>query len=106
MRFRLEHPSEPHVKAVYGLDVHIGWWIEVRARGRPLESRDALATTAGENTVNDILDTLVSRGFLDADDLHQAMVELPHHDAAHIDDPAVKRAATVITNLRTAASEG
>ena len=106
MRFTLDHPSTPHVRAAYGWDHALGFWIEVRRRGRLLEAHDALREAGGVTSVRDILDALVAHGFVTEDAVAEAMTWLPHRDAAEIQDPDVRRAAEVIERLRGAASEG
>lgn len=108
MRFTISHPSEPRTRALYGHDhTDLGFWCEVRHRGRLLGAYDGLRVPGGQTSIQGVLDLLVEHGVLGPDDIYQAMAELPHRTAADIPDQDVRRAATVIENLRSAAaSEG
>ncbi len=105
MRFRLAHPSEPRTWAWYGHDrTGLGFWAEVRRGGRLVDAYDGLRS--GQTTIQGVLSRLTEHGFIDEDDIHEAMRQLAIMDAADIEDPNVRRAATVIEQLRQAAAEG
>ena len=107
MRFRLEHPSELRTWALYGFDHSgLGFWCEVRRRGHLLASYDGLSAPGGMTSIQGVLDLLVNHGLVTESDVAAALLELPHRDAADIQDPDLRRAAEVIERLREAASEG
>ncbi len=105
MRFTITHPTDTTLRAVYGWDHALGFWIDVRRRGRLQEARDALREAGGVTSVGDILATLVAHSFLDEDNVHEAMSMLAHVDATDIEDPDERRAAEVIERLRRAGAE-
>ena len=105
MRFTLDHPTDKTTRAVLGLDrTALGYFVEVRQAGRLVCIYDGLRS--GETTIDGVLARLVTHGLTTEDDVHQAMLELPHRDAHDITDTKVRRAATVIERLRAAATEG
>ena len=107
MRFRLDHPTSPRTWALYGFDpTGLGFWAEVRRRGYIVSAYDGLHVLGGRTTISGVLALLVGHGFLEGDDLHEAMQLLPHVDAADIEGLDVRRAAEVIERLRGAASGG
>lgn len=106
VRFTLQHPTDPSIRATYGWDYALGFWVEVRRRGRLLEARDALREAGGVTSVNTVIETMISHGFVTEEDIDQAMTWLPHGCPASIEDPAVRRAAEVVSNLRQNAAEG
>ena len=107
MRFRLDHPTSPRTRALYGHDpTGLGFWAEVRRRGSLVAAYDGLHVLGERTTISGVLVLLVGHGFLEDDDLHEAMQLLPHMEAKDIEALDVRRAAEVIERLRAAASEG
>ena len=105
MRFTIQHPSTPHVKAHYGWDEHLGFWVEVRDRGRLACSLDALSRPSG-TTINMALAVLVKRQFFTSQDIEDAMT-LAHLSVDEMDaSRGVKLATETIGNLRSAAARG
>ena len=107
MRFRLDHPTSPRTRALYGHDpTGLGFWAEIRRRGYLVAAYDGLHVLGGRTTISGVLALLVGHGFVTEDAIDQAMSMLAHVDANDITDPTVRRAATVIERLRTAAARG
>ena len=105
MRFTLDHLIDTSKKAVYGHDrTAMGYFLEIRRSGRLVDAYDGLRS--GLTTMDGVLSRLTEHGFLDELDLYEAGQLLPLMDAADIQDPGARRAAEVIENLRSAASEG
>ena len=101
MRFEIRHPDIETMKAAYGHDRAIGWWIEVRDGGRLLESHDAL--DPGGTTPASVMGVFTKHGFFTLDDVSAAADEMQAALAEEIEDQAIRTAATVIINLRQAA---
>lgn len=105
MRFTFQHPSDPTMKAIYGHDrTALGYFLEVRRAGRLVCAYDGLRS--GETTIDGVLSRLVDHTFVTEGDIGEAMTLLAHTDAADIEDPALRRAATVIERLRQAGAGG
>ena len=105
MRYTIQHPTKPNVKAIYGWDEHLGFWAEVRERGRLVCSLDALTRPSG-TTINMVLAVLVKRQLFTNLDIHAAMT-LSHLAVEEMyAGRGVKLAAEVIGNLRSAAARG
>lgn len=101
MRFRLSHPNESHVSAVYGFDHGLdGYFVEVLRRRKVTKTYDPLMP--GYNTERPLWGALVflaSEGFYTKEELHEALLALEHHDLTEL--PALlRRVAEVVTNLK------
>lgn len=105
MRYTIQHPTKPNVKAIYGWDpTAIGYFLEVRRAGKLVCIYNGLHS--GQTTPRGVLSRLTEHRFMDELDLHEAMSMLAIVDAEDIEEPALRRAATVITNLRQSAAGG
>lgn len=105
MRLRIGHPSRARMTAVVGHDHAIDWFAEIRNKGKVVYEFDAVS--AGEaTTLQEVLDALVEYGFFSEATLHAALEELPHHLVAEIADPAIRRVAEIVEQLRSAAADG
>lgn len=100
--FRLSHPNDSHLGAVYGFDAGLGgYFIEVRRRRKVTKTYDPL--TPGYNMERPLWGALVflaSEGFFTEDELNEALLALEHHDLAEL--PAhLRRVAEVVTNFKS-----
>jgi hypothetical protein len=103
VRFELEHPDEPGVKAVYDHDRMIGFFVEIRVHEKPLLAYDN--TRSGYRQLQGAINLLVEAEFFsreDVADAHQWLRCLVHEE---MPDEDTRRAAEVIENLRRAAAE-
>lgn len=103
MRFDVQHPSDPTVRAEVGLDHAVGFFITTYKGRRVVRQYDALHR--GYNGLPGLLAALVAHGFFTEDDVLLARQELAHRGAGEVEDRDVRRAAEVIENLRAAAAE-
>jgi hypothetical protein len=103
VRFELEHPNEDYVKAVYGHDKVIGFFVEVQVRDKPLLAYDS--TRSGYRHLQGAVDLLTEADFftvVDVANAHQWLRYLMHEE---VPDEDTRRAAEVIENMRKAAVE-
>jgi len=102
MRFTIQHPSDVHLVAAYGHDAFLGWWIEVRRRGRLVVSYDELRP--GDTTMTGVIRTLIKNGFFSGPDLAEAADHLQVMDLDEIQKGVgVRLAAEVLENCKKAA---
>jgi len=105
MRFTIQHPTDTAMKAVYGFDpTAVGYFVEVRRAGKLVCAYDGLHF--GQTSITGVLSRLVDHTLVTEDEVAEAQDWLPHMDAEDIEDPDVRRAATVIENLLSAAAKG
>jgi len=104
MRFRIEHPNESNLSAVYGFDAGMnGYFVEVLRGGRKVtKTYDPL--TPGYNVERPLwgaLVFLVAEGFYTEGELHDALLALEQQALAEL--PAgLRRVAEVATNFKAA----
>jgi len=102
MRFTLDHPSDVHMVAAYGHDTYLGWWVEVRRRGRLVESYDELRP--GDTSMAGLIRILINQGYFSDLDMVEAADHLQVMDMEEIqEDVGVLLAAEVLLNCKTAA---
>lgn len=103
-KFKLELKGKNGVTVNYGVDRALGFFCEVikHKRTRMIEY-DALVP--GYDGLNGLIKLLVTEGVLAQDDATEAFLTLPHLEAKDIKDEGVRRAAEIIENLKTAASD-
>ena len=105
----ITHPTDPSLRADYGIDPFLSWWVEVSKSGKLIESYDGISSEGTD--MAGILRIMVRHGFFSALDVAQAHRELSLvDDSSEIgdgEDPeadeSVRRAAEVISKLKEAA---
>lgn len=105
MRTTLRHDTDERMVAVYGVDPFLGFFAEVRRRGRLLGAYDNLRVPGG-TSIQGVLDLLVEHGYFTQGDIAEAMGMLAIVDACDLPAGAVQRAGLVVERLRSAAARG
>jgi len=98
MRYQIIHPRNRKVRASYGVDQSIGYFVEVRYGERLLEEYDRLHK--GYDHLNGALRCLVKHGLLTEADLGLAAGQASALRSEEMGDPGVRRAAEVVENLQ------
>ncbi len=103
MRYELQHPEEDHVKAVYGFDHAIGFFVEVWVDDAPLLAYDE--TRSNYRHLEGALDLLAEAEFFSREDVADAHKWLRHLMLDDIPEADTRRAAEVVVNMQRAAAE-
>jgi hypothetical protein len=100
MRFALKHPKRKRLKATYGWDLALGFFVEIEDDGVCTLEYDRVHPPYDE--LNGALRLLVAEGFLSASDVDDA-VRLGGALLPHEMDPGPGRAAVVIDDFKRSA---
>lgn len=76
-RFRIDHPTNPNLHCIAGVDHMLGFFCELHREGRdkPIKTLDMF--TAGKPvTLNDIFDFMIHHDFFTVEQLQDALVYL------------------------------
>jgi hypothetical protein len=78
-RFRIDHPTNPHLHVIAGADHMLGFFVELRRedRSRPIKSLD-LFTLGRAVTLQDCFEFLIEHGFFTGEELHDALIAIQH----------------------------
>lgn len=100
MRFSLKHATDPDRRALYGLDHALGFFVEVRDRGRIVAQYDRIHPPYDDR--NGAVQCLIQHGFFTKHDLNEAATLVGSFMSDELEPGAVRCAAEVIENLSRA----
>ena len=100
MRFETRAVDDRDLRAAYGWDPALGYFVEVRRNRRLMASHDS--TVGGDNSMRALLMVMKNQGFFDEDDIQQARSWLKMFEVEDILDPRTRLAAEVVENIKQA----
>ena len=103
MKFSILHPEHENIRAEYGWDHAIGFFVQVFEDAYPTAEYDALQPRYNRaRPLNGALAFLVSQTFFSGDELEEALARMSVEEWSEIPEPA-RRVAQVVLNFRAAA---
>ncbi|AWV88727.1 hypothetical protein [Bradymonas sediminis] len=100
MRFELQHPDAPHLRAEYGCDEGAGFFFAIYARQEIYRGYDI--SREDSRALERVLNALVAHGFVTRTSVEEAEYWLQYYWVDEIENPAARRSARIIVNLMRA----
>lgn len=98
---KIEHPDKPSVHALYGWDRSVEFFVTVFEDARRIAEYDRLQP--GYRDMQGVVELLAEHGFFAPEDIGVTNQQLAYLMPEEFDDPAMRRCAEVIIELRRSA---
>jgi len=101
MRFFIQHPSNSNLRASYGWDHAVGWFLTVESDGE-VEAEYDQRLNPEMLQLAEVLEKFLLHGFFNREDLEEALKQMQSMEYNEM-EPALAKIVDVVSNLKQAA---